>query len=262
MTRLNGKVVAVTGAAGGIGQALCRALAAKGCRLGLLSRTEAKLRPLADELAGAGTPTSAQLADLRQPEAVRAALGAVQGDLGPIDVLIHNAGVGRPTSSQAPNLDHLEEMLEVNYLGGMHAVAAVLPSMIGRGSGHLVAVSSLSALRGMAWTAGYSASKAALGTCLESLRPALRRRGIAVSTCYMGFVRTALTDSLPMRFPLWMLRPEAAARRILRTIGRGRREAYFPWYYAWGARLLRRLPAWAFDAVMSNAGRFALRGEY
>lgn len=126
----------------------------------------------------------------------------------------------------------------------------------------MVAVSSLAALRGMAWTAAYSASKAAFATFLESLRPALRRRGIAATTCYLGFVRTPLSDALPLHPRVWKISPEYAANRILDAVVRKRREAYFPWYYACGARFLRRLPARAFDAVMATFGPILAKGEY
>jgi len=262
MNKLDGKVVIVTGATGGIGRALCHALADEGCRLGLLSRTAEKLDQLADELRQSGTEVCPQPVDLRDQTAVEGAVTAVRRELGAIDVLVHNAGVGFLTSAAEANLDELEEMIRVNYLGGVYLVAAVLPEMLRRGSGQVVAISSLAALRGMAHAAGYSASKAAFAVCLESLRPALRLRGIATSTCYLGFVRSPLSVDLPFRLPLWMISAEAAAGQIVRTISRRRREAYFPWYDALGARLLRRLPPWAFDAVMAHLGRFVLRGEY
>jgi NADP-dependent 3-hydroxy acid dehydrogenase YdfG len=262
MGALGGKVAVVTGAAGDIGRALCRTLAAQGCRLGLVGRTAEKLHRLADDLRRAGAAVWAQAVDVGDRAAVADALTAVQGELGAVDLLIHNAGVARVTNARAPDLDDLEEMLRVNYLGGVYALAAVLPGMLARGRGQVVAVSSLAARRGLAWTAGYSASKAAFATYLESLRPALRRRGIAVTTIYPGFVRTAMSEALPFRFLVPMLRPKTAAARIVRIIRRGRREASFPWWDAWGMAVLRRLPPWAFDGFMARVGRFVLKGEY
>jgi short-subunit dehydrogenase len=256
----------VTGATGGIGRALCLALAARGCRLGLLGRTPEKLEKLAVELrpsgAGGVSPPSVQAVDIGERAAVAAAIAAVQTELGPIDILIHNAGVGRMTDARAPNLDDLEEMLRVNYLGGVYAVEAVLPAMRARGEGQIVAISSLGARRALPWCAGYAASKIALATYLESLRPALRRRGIRVSTIYPGFVRTAMSEALPLRFPTPMLRPQQAAERIIRAIVGGRREASFPGYQAAVMSVLRQLPAWAYDRLMSAAGRIGFKGEY
>ncbi|HXG13407.1 MAG TPA: SDR family NAD(P)-dependent oxidoreductase [Gemmataceae bacterium] len=260
MDTLHGKVVVVTGATGGIGRALVRALAEHGCRLGLLARTPEKLAKLAVELRG--TVLSAQPVDVRDRAAVADAVAAVERTLGPVDVLIHNAGVGRLTDARSPNLDDLIEMLGVNYLGGVYVLAAVLPSMLARGGGQIVAVSSLGARRALPWCAGYAASKVAFATYLESLRPALRRRGIRVTTVYPGFVRTAMSEVLPLRFPMPMMRPEAAARRIIRAISKGRREAAFPWYQAAVMSVLRRLPAWAYDHLMAAAGRWGIRGDY
>jgi 3-oxoacyl-[acyl-carrier protein] reductase len=262
MMALAGKVAVVTGAGGSIGRALALALAAQGCRLGLLSRTADKLERVGEELRNAGVAVSAQVGDIGDRNTVENALSAVAKDIGTVDLLVHNAGVGLVTQAIAPNLDELEEMVRVNYLGGVYAVGAVLPAMLERGSGQIVAISSLSARRGLAWTAGYSASKAAFAVYLESLRPALRRRGILVSTVYSGIVRTPMSLALPFRGWTPMTTPEKAARRIVRAIIKGRRELSFPWYDAWTVALLRRLPAWAFDLIMARVGRFMLKGEY
>jgi short-subunit dehydrogenase len=170
--------------------------------------------------------------------------------------------VAKVTRAAAPDLDDLGEMLRVNYLGGVYAAEAVLPGMLARGQGQIVAVSSLGARRGVAWSAGYSASKAALAAYLESLRPALRRRGVTVTTVFLGFVRTTMTEALPLALPFLMVSPRAAARGILRAAAAGRREASLPWHQAWGMALLRRMPAWAFDTFMAAVGRHAVRGEY
>jgi short-subunit dehydrogenase len=257
-----GEVAVVTGAAGGIGSALCHTLAVAGCRLGLVSRTSAKLDALVEELRPTEAPLSAHAVDVGDRAALTAALAAIESELGPVDLLIHNAGVARVTQATAPNLDDFEEMLRVNYLGGVYAVAAVLPGMIARGHGRIVTISSLGARRGMAWSAGYSASKAAISTYLESLRPALRRRGINVTTVFLGFVDTPMTAALPLGLPLLMMRPQTAAKHILRAILRGRREVSAPWHEASGSGMLRLLPPWAFDLFMSNIGRLVIKGDY
>jgi short-subunit dehydrogenase len=259
---LHGEVAVVTGAAGGIGRALCQSLAAAGCRLGLLSRTPTKLESFAEELRATGDSVSAHVVDVSDRASLTTALSAIEAELGPVDLLIHNAGVAHVTQATAPDVDDFEEMLRVNYLGGVYAIAAVLPGMIARGHGRILAVSSLGARRGMAWSAGYSASKAALSTYLESLRPALRRRGVFVTTAFLGFVDTPMTKALPLGLPVWMMRPETAAKHIIRAIIRGRREVCAPWHEALATRVLSHLPAWAFDWFMAHIGRRIIRGEY
>jgi short-subunit dehydrogenase len=259
---LRGEIAVVTGAGGGIGRALCYELAAAGCRLGLISRTAGKLDTLTQELKPTGAALSAHTVDVRETGALTAALAAIESDLGPVDLLIHNAGVAHMTQATSPDLDDFEEMLRVNYLGGVHAIAAVLPGMIARGHGRIAVISSLGSHRGMPWSAGYSASKAAISTYLESLRPALRRRGIQVTTAFLGFVDTPMTGAMPLGLPVWMMRPERAARHIVRAIVRGRREASAPWHEAFFMAILRRLPAWAFDGFMATFGRRIIKGDY
>jgi short-subunit dehydrogenase len=259
---LAGRVAVVTGAAGGIGSALCRELAAAGASVGLFGRTSAKLEDLATQLRGMGAKVRAHTVDVGDRSSFAAALARLEAELGPIELLIHNAGVGKPTTAAAPDLDDLEQMLRVNYLAGVYALEAVLPGMLARGRGRVVAVSSLGARRGMPWSAGYSASKAALATYLESLRPPLRRRGIRITTVFLGFVRTDMTAALPLALPVLMMSAETAARRILRAAVAGRREASFPFHQAMFTALLRRLPPWAFDLFMAKVGRHILKGEY
>jgi short-subunit dehydrogenase len=227
-----------------------------------LNRTEDKLDALTKELRPTGVALSAHAVDVRDPGALTAALAAIESDLGPVDLLIHNAGVAHVTKASAPNLEDFEEMLRVNYLGGVNAIAAVLPGMIARGHGRIVAISSLGSHRGMAWSAGYSASKAAISTYLESLRPALRRRGIKVTTAFLGFVDTPMTRAMPLGWPVWIMRPERAAKHIVRAIVRGRREVSAPWHEALGMSILRHCPAFAFDLFMATLGRRIIKGDY
>ena len=227
-----------------------------------MGRKVAELQSLADELRPLGATAATAAAELRDRAALQRGIASLVQQLGPVDVLIHNAGIGRLTQAADPNVDDVEEMLEVNYLGGVYAVEAVLPAMLARRSGQLVAISSLASLRGMAWSAGYAASKAAFATFLESLRPALRRRGIAATTCYLGFVRTPMSDALPLNPRLLRISQAYAVKRILRAVALRRREAYMPWYDAWIAAVVRRLPAWLFDRVMAAFGPILVRGEY
>src|SRR5262249_32035390 len=136
--------------------------------------------------------------------------------------------------------------------GVAYAIDAVLPDMLARGSGQIVALSSLAGCRGMPFSAAYCASKAALSNYLESLRPSLRRRGIAVTTVLPGFVRTPLMASALVKPPMPMMEPETAARHILRAIRRQRRVHAFPWDTSLVLGLLRWLPAWLYDWCMAR----------
>ena len=149
-------------------------------------------------------------------------------------------------------VEQTEELMRVNFLGVIYAIDAVLPDMLARGSGQIVALSSLAGCRGMPFSAAYSASKAALTNYLESLRPPLRRRGIAVTTVLPGFVRTPLMANALAQPPMAMMAPETAARHILRAIQRRSRVYAFPWSTSLLLGVLRWLPPWLYDWCMAR----------
>jgi short-subunit dehydrogenase len=134
--------------------------------------------------------------------------------------------------------------------------------MFARGSGHLVGIASVAGYRGMPWMPGYSASKAAIATYLEGLRPALKRRGVTITTVFPGFVATGMTLATPFCRPVSMLRAEEAAAYVVRAVERRPRDYTFPPSAALGMGILRRLPNWAFDLLMDRAGPRALTTEF
>jgi short-subunit dehydrogenase len=248
--RLQGRVAIITGAASGMGLALCRELARERVRLGLLDRNADGLASLADELRATGAVCARATADVRHRGAVRRAVEALAGELGTVDLLVACAGITGTTLLDEPAAEQAEEILRVNLLGVAHAIDAVLPGMLKRGEGQIVALSSLAGCRGMPFTAAYSASKAALANYLEGLRPALRRRGVVVTTVLPGFVRTPLMETARIRPPMAMMEPETAARHIVRAIRRRSRVYAFPWSTGLLIGVLRWLPAWLYDWCM------------
>jgi short-subunit dehydrogenase len=259
-------VVLITGAAQGIGRATAVALAARGYRLALIDRAGEPLFALADELAesggGANVRVAIQTADVRDGVAVKQAVAALAQALGPADIVVPCAGVGGLSSALDLDLEGFRAMLEVNVLGVARTIEAVLPAMFARGTGHIVGIGSVAGHRGLPWMPGYSASKAALATYLEGLRPALKRRGVGITTVYPGFVRTAMTIDTPFRRPVKMLEPAQAAEYLVRAIVRRPRDLTFPLSAALGMGLLRRLPGRVFDWVMDRAGPDALTSEF
>jgi short-subunit dehydrogenase len=258
----NGKVVVLTGAANGIGRATAEALARRGYRLGLIDRDAERLNGVRERIRASGANAATSAADVVDLDAVKAAVGTIEAEVGPSDVLVTCAGVG--TMTHVPNLDTpgLKRMLDVNVLGVAHAIEAVLPGMIARRSGHLVGISSVAGFRGLPWMASYSASKAALWAYLEGLRPALKRRGIRITTVFPGFVRTGMTLDVPFARPVTMLEPEAAAEHLVKAIEKKPRDYVFPWYTALGMGFLRRSPNFLFDWMMDQAGPKALTTEF
>src|SRR5262249_46854083 len=147
--------------------------------------------------------------------------------LGPAEVLVANAGFGKPTHVDPLNVSEVEQIFQVNLLGVVYSVESVLPGMLLRRHGHLVAISSLAAFKGLPGESAYCASKAAVNAYMEGLRIALRQTGVVVTTVCPGFVQTPMaTMNSAMPF---MISAESAAERIARWIVRRRGGVYrFP----------------------------------
>jgi short-subunit dehydrogenase len=241
-------VAAVTGASTGIGRALALELARHGCRVGLLARRRDLLQETADAIRAAGSHATVNPCDVTDRAQVAQAVNEVTRALGPVDLLIANAGMGRAVPVGRFDGRLIAEMYQVNVLGAIYAIEAVLPSMLERRHGHIAGVASLAGYRGFPATSVYCATKAAMITQLEGLRVELAAYGVRVTTVCPGFVRTPMTgrNSGPMPF---LLEPEDAARRIVRAIRRGRRVYNFPWPLALALWLVRRLPNPVYDRL-------------
>src|SRR6516165_462506 len=257
------RVILVTGAASGIGRALCRQLGSAGARLGLVDRDEAGLERFHSELETAGVQTALAAADVRKQQEVRKAVTLVTERLGNVDVLIPCAGICGFEVVDDLNVPQVENMLQINFLGVVYAIDAVLPGMLQRRSGRIVGIASLAAVRAIPFEPAYCASKAGLATYLEGLRPALRRRGVVVTTIFPGFVRTPLLDGLmaagQTKVPPGAIDADTCAGKIIAAVRRGKRVASFPRSTSWMVSLARFLPPVLYDRIMTRmAGRIKL----
>jgi short-subunit dehydrogenase len=243
-----GKVAIITGASSGIGRALAHALANEGCKVGLVARRHEQLAALAGEIQKAGGTAGFAVADVGDRAHVVPAVRDLAARLGAIDLLVANAGVGAPTTLEPFNVEAQEKMFRINVLGVIYAIEAVLPEMLARGRGHLAAVSSLAAYKGLPGESGYTASKAAVNTFMEGLRIQLRNRGIAVTTICPGFVATPMTEVNQFKMP-FLLTADEAAKRIVGALRRRKKVFDFPWQMA----LMMKLTAWLPDWVMARS---------
>lgn len=259
---MNAPTYLLTGAARGIGRGTALALAAKGCTLGLIDLDHQTLEATANELLAKGANVAYAAADVTDPDLLRDAVRRIEASVGPTAVLIACAGTGGLTKLPDLELDGLRAMLAVNVVGVAQSIDAVLPGMIERGRGHVVGVSSVAGYRGLPWMASYSASKAALSAYLEALRPALKLRGVTITTACPGFVRTALTKDTPLRKPVPMMEPEQAGRRIAQAALRRPRNCVFPLSTSIGMTFLRHLPDPVFDWMMDRVGPRALTTDF
>jgi short-subunit dehydrogenase len=255
--RIKSQTAVVTGASRGIGAELARQLAAAGVKVGLTARRTGELEALADEIRARQGTAAVAPADATDPVATRRAIERIAQELGPIDLLIVNAGVGLRTPGRSFSAETFERMVRVNLLGAAYAIEAVLPDMLRRRQGHLVGISSLAAYRGMRRGSGYCATKAGLSALMEGLRVDLVSRGIAVTSVHPGYVRTAMIAGTERNLP-WLMDARTAARLTLKGIAARRRYVAFPWAPTALMALARLLPAAISDRVI---GRVVLRED-
>jgi short-subunit dehydrogenase len=245
------QVAIITGASSGIGWSLAKQLAAQGCKVGLVARRHDNLVALCGEIAEAGGVAACAPADVADRASLVDAIHALAGQLGPVDLLIANAGVGAPTTVSPMNVSDVEKMIRVNLLGVIYSIEAVLPAMLERKRGHIAAVSSMAAYAGLPGEWGYSSSKAAVNNLMDGLRIQLRDKGIVATTICPGFVKTPMTDVNEFHMP-WLLEADDAARRILRALARKKKVYNFPWQMSVLMWITRRLPDWVVARAMST----------
>lgn len=248
MASLAGRVVLITGAAAGLGRALAFACARSGASLALLDLHEEELQSL---VAALKCRSASAVADVRDRAALTSAVQELTTRLGPIDVAIANAGIGFETSALSFRAEDIEEHVRVNLLGVVNTIGAVLPGMLERGRGHLVAISSVASYRGLPLMAGYCISKSGVNALMDSLRVELKPRGITTTTICPGWIRTRLTAGLNIP-PRELMEADDAARRIVDAVQGERIFVTFPRRTAWQARLLTVLPRRLSDRIVAR----------
>ena len=261
--KLNGSRVWLTGASSGIGSALANVLAERGCRLALFARNRDRLETVRDSIlenSKESVPPEilVQPGDVTDSTRVRDAVCEAESVFGGLDLVIFNAGIGRSLLVEEFKSDRVREIFEVNFMGVMHGLEAVLPGFLERGSGTLVGISSVAGFRGLPQSAPYCSSKSALIIFLESLRLDLSPRGIRVLTVSPGFVKTPLTDRNRFAMP-FLVPADRAAEIIVRGIERGHRNICFPFRMSLMMKLVRVMPVWLFDFMMKWTGTMGKR---
>lgn len=250
------KVVFLTGASSGIGEAVALEIAGRGAILGLLARRADLLSNLAAKCEKKGGKARWFAVDVTDSDAVQSAAGILIKEFGKIDILIANAGIGG-NNKETRNLEAeaVTKVINTNLIGAVNAISAVLPQMLDRKIGHLVAISSLAAYRGLPKSAAYCASKAGLTAYFESIRLDVQPKGIAVTIIHPGFIKTPLTSGRKNEMP-FLMELEDAIPLFLKAIEERRKFAAFPWQMALFAKAGKFFPVWLYDKI---AGRAAYR---
>ena len=250
------KVVLLTGASSGIGEALVLALAKKGAVLGLVARRREMLIDLAARCDALGGKAFALPCDVVDAAALTATAEAFRSEAGPIDIMIANAGMGgNDALTRAYDPVSVKKLIDINLLGAVNSIHAVIPHMIARGSGQLVAISSLAGVRGLPKSAAYSASKAGMTAFFESVRLDNAKHGIDVTIIEPGFIKTPLTSGRSNKMP-FIMELDDAIPYFIAAIENKKKFAAFPWQLAAVVHLGKLMPAWLYDKV---AGRSRFR---
>lgn len=248
----------LTGACGGLGQALARELLSQGAVVALVGLHRPSLQALA---ALAPMRCAVYTPDVADSTAMQAMAADWMSRRGTPDLVIANAGVaGGFDTAEADDLAVLRRMLEVNLLGAATTFQPFVKAMRAQRRGALVGVASIAGWRGMPGNGAYCASKGGLIRYLESLRAELRSESIVVSTVSPGYLRTALTAGNRFAMP-GLMEPEAAAKAMLAGIARGRTHIVLPARIGWLARLLNLLPGALHDRLLLGQPRKPRVGE-
>jgi hypothetical protein len=240
-----GATVLVTGASSGIGASLARVLVAAGARVALVARRQDRLEALARSLRqGAAEPF---VCDVRDPSAIAATVAAIDARLGPVDLLVNNAGVGRYLSFLDTGPEDVAAIFETNLHAALHFTRAVLPGMLSRRRGHVVNVASIAARIGSRNHTIYCASKFALAGFSESLGYELDGTGVGVTLVNPGIIDTPFFDhasfgGFPARARSRAIPPERVADAIVRAVRRETTEIAVPATYAIGTLLKTAAP--------------------
>ena len=230
----------ITGASSGIGLELAKIYARHARYVALSARSADKLA----ELARAQDALVAHPLDVTDAAAAKDCVDGIVAKAGCPDLAILNAGIWHLMDATELDAGKVRQSVEVNYLGVVNAVAALLPHMLQRGYGHVAIVASVAGYRGLPRACAYGPTKAALINFAETLRCDLAKHGIKISLINPGFVDTPMTRTNPFPMP-GLMEAEDAAVRIYEGLHRSNWEISFPRRLSWSLKTMRILP----DAV-------------
>jgi short-subunit dehydrogenase len=242
--------VAITGASSGIGAALARLYARPGVMLSLTGRNQDRLECVANECRAAGAEVAIAALDVTDAPGMNRWL--LERDAAhAFDLVIANAGIGgagamAPESGESGPV--ARQIFEINLIGVVNTVTAVLPAMVARRRGHIAIMSSLAGYIALPDAPAYSASKSAVRLYGHALRRRVAPRGVWVSVISPGFIETPLIANLPATPFLWPA--ERAARHIVAGLERRKREIVFPLALRIAVRIADLLPTALIDAVL------------
>lgn len=239
LTRYDGRTAVITGASSGIGRVLAVRLARQGARVALVARRADRLESLAMEITAAGGTALVVPCDVGDREQVSRSSRRILGELGGVDLLVNNAGYGHHRRFLDWDIDDIERMMRVNYLGTVYWTKALLPQMVERRSGWIVFVASVAGKLGVPEESAYAASKFAMVGLAEALSYEVEDYGVHILTVCPGTIRTDFFDAealnrMPPVSRRMMAEPEPLVEAILAALAQGKHEITFPRFIAAG----------------------------
>jgi short-subunit dehydrogenase len=247
------RTVLITGASSGIGEALAVEYASRGAHVALLARREDELKRVAGLVEQRGGRATTIPVDVAHSADVFAAVKRAETELGGLDMVIANAGIGSNGHAARLKWEDVARTIEVNVVGAVATLLAAVPIMLAQQKGHLVGISSLAGKRALPRSGAYSASKAALSTFLETLRLDLAPAGIAVTDVQPGFVETPIHGKQGEKHPMPFLWPvDKAARVTVDRLQRAPAIISYPWQLSMMTSLARVLPTWLYEPIIRS----------
>ena len=254
---LSDRVVVITGASSGIGEALARECAARGARVVLAARSAEKIEAVARDLRAAGRGSALAVpTDVTKPDQVRRLFETVEREWGGVDVLVNNAGFGVWGAIERLPLDLIRENFETNVFAAVSCAQAAIPHLRRR-RGCLVNIESVAALRGLPVAGAYAATKHALHAFSESLRAELAADGVRVLSVCPGIIETNFhvnrkhVGPRTQTGPDWLAMPaDRCARQIARALETGRRQVVITWH-GWFLALAQRIAPRLLDVLIA-----------
>lgn len=226
----------LVGASSGIGEATASALHARGAQVLLSARSAAPLQAFVQTHEGA----QAWPMDVTDAAAVAQTASDILAQ-GALDMVVYCAGHYREMRASAMDMADLRQHLEINYVGALNVLHAVVPALIAQGRGHISLISSVAGFRGLPKSLAYGPTKAALTNLAETLYLDLQPLGLGVSVVHPGFVQTPLTAQNQFSMPA-LITPEQAALAMIKDWERGAFDIHYPKRFTRWMKLLRLLP--------------------
>jgi short-subunit dehydrogenase len=241
------KNILITGASSGLGAGMAREFARRGCHLALCARRVDRLQELKDELltVNPAARVAIRALDVTQHDQVFEVFRDFCEELGSLDRVVVNAGIGQGAPIGKGNFARNKDIVETNFIAALAQCEAAMEIFRAQQTGHLVVISSMSAMRGLrGGLTAYAASKAGVAALTEGIRAdMLRKPAIKVSTIYPGYIRTEMNQDAPTAHTPFMIDAERGCVLLVRAIEREPAKAYVPWWpWAPVGYLMKRLP--------------------